>query len=129
MFRILRLPPGQWCGDGGVLCLFCRGGWYLDDIFEEERGIPPARWYIDKTAPTFHVFLFPEFCPIRSASERSWSPVASHLLATPKTAIGAASPEQVTKDMIAEVAEQDRLMRRAEETMRTDRPIEEVRGR
>lgn len=29
--------------------------------------------------------------------------------------------------MIAEVAEQDRLMRQAEETMRTDRPIEEVR--
>ncbi|CAN0242136.1 unnamed protein product, partial [Ectocarpus sp. 8 AP-2014] len=41
-------------------------------------------------------------------------------------AIGSASPCQVTKEMIAEVAEQDRLMRRAEETMRTDRPIEEA---
>ncbi|CBN74731.1 hypothetical protein Esi_0041_0045 [Ectocarpus siliculosus] len=41
-------------------------------------------------------------------------------------AIGAASPGQVTKEMIAEVAEQDRLMRQAEETMRTDRPIEEA---
>lgn len=41
-------------------------------------------------------------------------------------AIGAASPEQVTKDMIAEVAEQDKLMRQAEGTMRTGHPIQEV---
>ena len=41
-------------------------------------------------------------------------------------AIGAASPEQVTKDMIAEVAEQDKLMRQAEDIMRTEHPMEEV---
>lgn len=55
----------------------------------------------------------------------------SHLLTffraiTTDAAIGAASPEQVTKDMIAEVAEQDKLMRQVEDTMRTEHPIQEV---
>ncbi|CAM9360095.1 unnamed protein product [Pylaiella littoralis] len=40
-------------------------------------------------------------------------------------AIGAATPEQVTKDMIAEVAEQDKLLRQVEEVMRIDKPVEE----
>lgn len=35
----------------------------------------------------------------------------------------------MTKEMIAEVAEQDKLLRQAEDTLRTDTPIQEVRGR
>lgn len=42
------------------------------------------------------------------------------------TAIGAASPEQVTKDMIAEVAEQDKLLLQVEDAMRTEHPVQEV---
>lgn len=32
----------------------------------------------------------------------------------------------MTKDLIAEVAEQDKLMRQVEDTMRTEHPIQEV---
>lgn len=51
----------------------------------------------------------------------------THLNSLRDTAIGAATPEQVTKDMIAEVAEQDKLLRQVEEVMRIDKPVEEVR--
>ncbi|CAM9439729.1 unnamed protein product [Scytosiphon promiscuus] len=41
-------------------------------------------------------------------------------------AIGAAQAEQVTQEMVAEVAEQDKLVRQAEEIVRTDQPVEEA---